>query len=480
MKSFWLVVAGLCVALTGAAAFDAAAPQSTEIVVKPGQTLRIRLDVVDASAPPVDPPPTDPPPKPGKAPLALTVPADGSLADCCKRIAANGVITVRSGKHIEPATASIIQPGVIVTGESGAVIATPEGVDVVGAQISVAAPNVIIENIELRGAFDHSRRGIVGTQKATGLIIRKVKSHRFGMHCIQVDGDRTLIEDCDVRHNLQIIDGERKDAHDIVAEHANALVIRRCRLGTCSGDAFQAERGQWDEIVLEDCEIDADPLPEDMGGAKSGESHMENVVDTKTAGPKRHHLTIRRCRMRGVGRSPGKISHAAALNLKEAISGEIYDNVIEDCEVGIRCALYRDGMTFGGVTIRDNVIRGCSRAWRFEDLNGKPHKLYVHDNTFDGPIEFAELKDASKGWEAGLIAPGYFRDNRAVGNLEFSTELRFFKPVFLARMTDGQLLNENGEPVSELAIRVGTKTQTFHTADIRPLALNNTTVQEWE
>jgi hypothetical protein len=228
----------------------------------------------------------------------------------------------------------------------------------------ITAPEVTIEGLAIDGKFVDATGAVRGIKTAAKLTLRDCEIRNFTRHVVDIDGDDSLIERCHIHHGLWMKQGERDDAHGIVTEHSRRLKIDRCQVHNVSGDTFQAGRGDWQDIVIVDCDFWDGPLESDMAGFKAGTHTAENAIDTKLDGKvERGRLTLKNCQFHGFRST--LIGNTSALNLKENADVVVDSCVVSDSTVGLRLR----GTHRGGVwtTVVNCTIRDCDVGIRHED-----------------------------------------------------------------------------------------------------------------
>jgi hypothetical protein len=204
---------------------------------------------------------------------------------------------------------------------------------------------------------------------------------RHGKHnAVTVYAKNVLIDSCKIHHVLSGKFDEQHDAHGITGRPTN-LTIRNCDIGLTSGDSVQFDpgRGEWDNVLIENCTLWTGPLPADAAEFKRGQRPGENAVDTKqqTANP-RSRLTIRNCLLYGWNQ-PGQIGNMAALNLKNHVAATVENCVFRDNEICFR--LRGGGGELGGarVTIVNCAVYDSLVAVRAESgvVDLKIHDLGI-------------------------------------------------------------------------------------------------------
>ena len=191
---------------------------------------------------------------------------------------------------------------------------------------------------------------------------------RNGRHnAVTVYAKNVTIESCKIHHVLAGTYAEQHDAQGITGRPTN-LTIRNCDIGLTSGDSIQFDpgRGEWGDVLIENCKLWTAPLDADAAGFKRGERPGENGVDTKqvTANP-RSKLTIRNCYLTGWNQ-PAQIGNMAALNLKNHVQVRVENCVFADNEICFR--VRGGGGELGGalVTIENCAVYDSQVAVRAE------------------------------------------------------------------------------------------------------------------
>ena len=191
---------------------------------------------------------------------------------------------------------------------------------------------------------------------------------RNGMHnAVTVYASRVVIDSCKIHHALSGTYEQQHDAHGITGRPTD-LTIRNCDIGLVSGDAIQFDpgRGEWDNVLIEDCTLWTAPLPADAAGFKRGQRPGENGVDTKQrASNPRSRIRIRNCLLYGWNQ-PGQIGNMAALNLKNHVEARVENCLFRDNEI---CFRLRGGTgEYGGalVTIENCAVFDSQVAVRAE------------------------------------------------------------------------------------------------------------------
>jgi len=203
---------------------------------------------------------------------------------------------------------------------------------------------------------------------ADGVTLRRCEIRNGKHNAVTVYAKDVVIDSCKIHHVLAGTFEDQQDAHGVTGR-PTSLVIRNCDIGLVSGDAVQFDpgRGEWDDVLIENCTMWTAPLPEDAGGFKKGQRPGENAVDTKQrAENPRSRLAIRNCFMHGWNQ-PGQIGNLAALNLKNHVEARVENCLFRDNEI---CFRVRGGAgEYGGaaVTVEDCAVYDSGVALRVED-----------------------------------------------------------------------------------------------------------------
>jgi hypothetical protein len=204
--------------------------------------------------------------------------------------------------------------------------------------------------------------------RADGVTLRHCEIRHGTHNAVTVYARDVLIDSCKIHRFLAGAFREQRDAHGITGRPTN-LTIRDCEIGLTSGDAVQFDpgRGEWDNVLIENCTLWTAPLPQDAAGFRRGERPGENGVDTKQRVTNaRSRLTIRNCLFHG-WRQPGQVKNMAALNLKNHVEARVENCLFRDNEI---CFRVRGGSgEYGGalVTIENCAVYQSDVAVRAED-----------------------------------------------------------------------------------------------------------------
>jgi hypothetical protein len=221
------------------------------------------------------------------------------------------------------------------------------------------------ENLLVDG---HWTDGTLVKITADNVTLRHCEIRRGKHNAVTVYARDVTIESCKIHHVLAGTYEDQRDAHGITGRPTN-LTIRNCDIGLTSGDSIQFDpgRGEWDNVVIENCNLWTGPLPADAAGFKKGQRPGENAIDTKQrATNPRSRLTIRNCVFYGWNQ-PSQISNMAALNLKNHVAARVENCLFRDNEI---CFRVRGGKSeYGGalVTIENCAVYQSQVAVRAED-----------------------------------------------------------------------------------------------------------------
>ena len=223
----------------------------------------------------------------------------------------------------------------------------------------------IYENILVDGEWGTSTLVKI---TADGVTLRNCEIRHGRHNAVTVYAKNVVIESCKIHHVLAGSFADQRDAHGITGR-PTGLVIRDCDIGLVSGDCIQFDpgRGEWDDVLIENCTLWTGPLPEAAGDFKRGERPGENAVDTKQrAANPRSRMTIRNCRMYGWNQ-PAQIDNMSALNLKNHVDVTVENCLFRDNEI---CFRVRGGKgEYGGarVAIDHCAVYDSAVAVRAED-----------------------------------------------------------------------------------------------------------------
>ncbi|MFH1924586.1 MAG: right-handed parallel beta-helix repeat-containing protein [Planctomycetota bacterium] len=202
---------------------------------------------------------------------------------------------------------------------------------------------------------------------AVDVTLRNCEIRNGRNNAVTVYAANVLIENCKIHHLLAGTFRNQEDAHGITGRPTN-LVIRNCEIHHVSGDAvqFDPDRGEWDNVLIENCTFWTGPLPADAAGFRRGERPGENAIDTKQreSNP-RSRMTIRNCLLYGWG--DGQITNQAALNLKNHVRVEVVGCVLAENDIGFRLRGHTGDYGGAMVTLRDCAVYRSKIAVRMED-----------------------------------------------------------------------------------------------------------------
>jgi len=277
-------------------------------------------------------------------------------------------------------------------------------------RLSIARPGTY-ENLLVDGQWTDSTLVKITADNVT---LRNCEIRNGKHNAVTVYARDVNIESCKIHHVLAGTHEDQRDAHGITGRPTN-LTIRNCDIGLTSGDSIQFDpgRGEWDNVLIENCTLWTGPLPEDAAGFKKGQRPGENAIDTKQRA--RSRLTVRNCVFYGWNQ-PSQISNMAALNLKNHVAARIENCVFRDNEI---CFRVRGGAgEYGGALVR---IENCAVyqsqvAVRAEDgiRDLKIHRLGLGDGV--GKRLVAAGHEPGAGFEdLGEFRPPPFAEAMKVG-----------------------------------------------------------------
>lgn len=223
----------------------------------------------------------------------------------------------------------------------------------------------VYENILVEGEWGDSTLVKI---TADNVVLRNCEIRHGKHNGITVYAKDVVIESCKIHHLLAGSFEQQHDAHGITGRPIN-LTIRNCDIGLTSGDAIQFDpgRGEWNDVVIEQCTLWTGPLPAAAAEFQQGQRPGENAIDTKQrVSQPRSRMTIRDCLIHGWNQ-PGQIDNLAALNLKNHVQVTVQNCVLRDNEIAFRL---RGGTgEYGGahVTIDHCAVYDTDVAVRAED-----------------------------------------------------------------------------------------------------------------
>jgi hypothetical protein len=298
---------------------------------------------------------------------------------------AGDLIVVAAGTYEEALVT--VASGVTVRGEGAVVVRAS------GTVLEVVHDDFTVDGLVFDGAFGADDAVIV---EASRFVMRHCEVRNAGLDCIDVRGrvTDTLIEDSVIHHCLHstaancAADACRRDSHGVVADEAVRLTIARTLIHTFSGDALQMngrdQPTQWNDVVIEDCDLRLEPLAEAVGGYAAGVVPGENAIDTKTPddiiAPAR--ITVRDTTASGF--RGGLIANMAAYNMKENVLATFDRVTVSDSDIAFR--LRGAGATRprgAQVRITNAVLFDVDRGVRYED---DIEPIAIDHSTFGGAI----------------------------------------------------------------------------------------------
>jgi len=302
----------------------------------------------------------------------VTVEPGDDLQAAVDRVAAGGELRLGAGQYRIAEPTRITTPGITLKALPPASARLVASNDFSGGPlVHVSVPNVTISGITFDGQFIRNVRGVRGVRNkdnpedgAIGLVVENCELTRLTRHAVDIDGHRSIVRGTRIHKILWNEHGERRDAHGVVTTFAKGLRIENVDISQCSGDAFQAERGSWDDLRITDSHLWDSPLEEDMAGFSKGTYVSENAIDTKHRYSDRGHIAIVNCRIHGF-RSK-LINNTSALNLKENVDAVIDSCDVYNSQIGFRLRGRGKGMSMFPL-LMNCVVRNNGIAFRLEN-----------------------------------------------------------------------------------------------------------------
>ena len=135
-------------------------------------------------------------------------------------------------------------------------ITAAEGEEVVlttsGEVLQIEHPWIVISGIIFDGQF--GSKDIIDVRAGSdNLHLKNIEVRNSSKDCIDIkESSNITIEDALIHHCLNWENGERKDAHGIVAGYTPGLTIRNTEIHTFSGDGIQIDPDRiepgWDNV----------------------------------------------------------------------------------------------------------------------------------------------------------------------------------------------------------------------------------------
>ncbi len=172
--------------------------------------------------------------------------------------------------------------------------------------------------------------------EADDTTLKNLEIYNSKRDCIDMDAPENVIVDrCKIYNALLMKNGKRDDAHGIVTEGVQNLIISNCEVFYVSGDALQFQYGGWDNITVYNCKLWNGDLPEAIAGFAKGVNPGENAIDTKyTIKDGRGRLNV--IKVEAYGWRGDFINNAAAFNIKHNVKA-VFDGVtVYDSEIAFR------------------------------------------------------------------------------------------------------------------------------------------------
>lgn len=308
----------------------------------------------------------------------------GSIQSALQTAQPGDTITVQPGTYAE--TLSSVRGG---TADAPVTIRAAKGQGTVvvsrsGRVLTISHPFLVVDGLTFDGGYG-AADAVKLTSGASHFVLRHAEVRRSGRDCIDMNGPTDVVIERSTIHHCLWWNGERQDAHAIVAGPVQRLTLRELDVHTFSGDGLQLDPGRslpgWNDVVVEKSTFRLAPLPAPENGFAAGIVPGENAIDTKTspAAP-RARLTVTDTVAEGFG--PGLITNMAAFNLKENVDVTLDRVTVAASEIAFRV---RGPGANGGawVDIRNTVIHGVTTGIRYED---DIEKLEVTHATFGRDI----------------------------------------------------------------------------------------------
>ncbi|MCY2968680.1 MAG: right-handed parallel beta-helix repeat-containing protein [Planctomycetota bacterium] len=337
------------------------------------------------------------------------VPDHGTFDKVVSGAASGETVIVRSGNHISSTTASLVgKTDVVIRGEVGSTIyaAAPTGTS--AALRLTQCTRIKLDGLTFEGAFQ-SIRGVKIEPDCSFVALTGCEFRYFGHHAIDIDGSDNSITDCRSHHNLAFPEGVRVDAHGIVTLAAQRLAIKRCKSYCNSGDSFQADRGNWNNITIDDCDFWDEPIPNLTVSSQFagkfpnpvlpvGKTSSENAIDTKHLTTSTGVLTLRDVRMYGFTMNADTAFNASALVLKEKVQVTALRCIVKDSEIGWRVRGWSNTMQCK-LDMVNCWTENCPTGFRLEDApNTAAQQIRLAHNTFKNCSDPAVMAPSSSGF----------------------------------------------------------------------------------
>ena len=323
-----------------------------------------------------------------------------TLAAALSKAQVDNTIFVRRGTYRQTGTLNISKAGVIIRAMAGETPTIEHG-DFAGAMFNINAARVMLYGLVLDGRYVSGSRAITGQPNGNHFTAQNLTVRKFTRHALDIDGSDCQIVSCTIQYILWYdqAQGGRVDAHGIVTTDAQRLTIRGCTISNVSGDCFQAGRGNWQDVTIQNCDFRDSPLPSAAAGFPKGALTAENAIDTKVStsrAPAR--LTISGCKLGGFRTT--LISNAAALNLKENVEVVVDSCTVFQSAIGLRL---RAPAT---VWVINSLIKNCDTGVRYED--DLANLKFAHNTIYNCKASFKRAPSGSPGGAGWLVANNLF------------------------------------------------------------------------
>ncbi len=337
------------------------------------------------------------------------VPDHGTFDKVVSGAASGETVIVRSGNHVVSAMATLVgKTDVVIRGEVGSTIYVAAPSDTTAALRLSHCSRVKLDGLTFEGAFQ-TIRGVKIESNCSYVALTGCEFRYFGHHAIDIDGSNNSLTDCRSHHNLAFPGRVRVDAHGIVTLSAQRLSIKRCKSYGNSGDSFQADRGGWNNITIDDCDFWDEPIPNLTVSSQFagefpnpvlpvGKTTSENAIDTKHLTTSTGILTLRDVRMTGFTMNVTPTFNASALVLKERVQVTALRCIVKDSEIGWRVRAWGENMQCK-LDMLNCWTENCPTGFRLEDApNTAAQQIRLAHNTFKNCADAAVMAPSSSGF----------------------------------------------------------------------------------
>lgn len=323
-----------------------------------------------------------------------------TIAAALSKAQVDNSIFIRGGVYRQTGTLNMSKAGVILRSMPGET-ATIEHGDSAGATFNISAARVLLYGMVLEGRYVSGARAITGQPTGSHFAAQILTVRNYTRHALDIDGADCQIIGCTINNILwyDAAQGGRVDAHGIVTTDAQRMTIRACKIYNVSGDCFQAGRGNWQDIVIQDCTLLDRPLPVAAAGFPKGALAAENAIDTKVATTRAAgRITIRGCKVGGFRTT--LIGNASALNLKENIDAIVESCTIDNSVIGMRLRAPAK------VAVINSLVTKNDFAVRYED--GITDLKLAHNTFYNNKTLFKRAPSGSPGGAGWIVQNNLF------------------------------------------------------------------------